>query len=266
VVALRTNIFRQLDYGSQKYGIQEEKAEDLILPLRWTRSDLTTLLDQRVRVASANSGITPPLTLSTLLPNANKSRDPLEFILSRTLMRPRDCILFLNTAIEEAEGRTKLSWDHLRAAEHRYSDKRLKALREEWKDPFFHIDRVLEAFRKRQAVMSWNVIKPILETVATDVLHDSAFEGKDWLEPLCAPIWESPSTLQSDTPYLPLVQLLFEIGFLGISTRSGKAPRLATYCYHLNDVVTDDDLGSDVQFEVHPAFRSALQLSVRWGE
>ncbi len=272
LVALRTNIFVQLDYGSQKYGLQEEKIEDLILSLKWTRNDLETLLDQRVNAASVRWNINPPWSLSSILPNANSSRDPVQTIIDLTLMRPRDAILYLNTAIELAEGRPRLSWDHLKVAEEIYSEKRLKALRDEWKDPYFHVDKVLEKFRKKQSLMTWEELTPILDSIAIDVLYETSFEGGQWLEPLCQSIYQLPLTASLHDRYYALINVLFEIGFLGIgSSMQGRRPTAAIsgnvmYSYLLNEPLTEHDLRADITFVIHPAFRRFLQMSVRWGE
>src|SRR5690606_1384388 len=56
LVALRTNIFQELDFG-RKGGGQEEKFRSLVLNVRWTRPDLEDLLDERVRTASNRTGL-----------------------------------------------------------------------------------------------------------------------------------------------------------------------------------------------------------------
>src|SRR5262249_9701594 len=52
LVALRTNIFKQLNYGTQTQGGQEEKFRGMVVPLRWTDNDLRYLLEQRAEAAT----------------------------------------------------------------------------------------------------------------------------------------------------------------------------------------------------------------------
>jgi len=49
LVALRTNIFQQLQYGEKLRGGQEEKFRGLALDIRWTRNDLIGLMEERAR-------------------------------------------------------------------------------------------------------------------------------------------------------------------------------------------------------------------------
>lgn len=155
VVALRTNLFNQLDYASQQHGPQEEKIQSLTLPLRWNAFDLEEFLERRVTAASDYYNVTPPISLGQLLPNAHSSRQSaLEFILDRTLMRPRDVIAYMNFAIRDGAGRRQLSWDNIRGVEKEYSKDRIVALRDEWKDPYLHIDMALERFRRCTPLMN----------------------------------------------------------------------------------------------------------------
>ncbi len=263
LVALRTNIFRQLDYGAQKFGYQEEKVQGMVLPLRWTEDDLRLLLAQRVVAASDHFQVRPPLTLVELLPNPNKARgDAVDFILERTMMRPRDAIMYLNAAIRQAGGRRRLSWDHLRGAEEQYSEERLRALRDEWKDPFIDIDRILEAFRGAGARLDRDALTPILDDIATIVLGDREFRGQAWLGPLCEPLFGGVGGARSwPQLYGGLVRLLFEIGFLGVA---GSAKGRACYSYETEVEPGKLYLVEEAHFEIHPAFRTALLVRQQW--
>ena len=96
IVALRTNLFRQIDFGAS--GGQEEKYRSLILNLNWTRAELVRLIDKRVEVATRNKGY-GFTRLEEILPPKNHSMgSPLSFLIDRTLLRPRDLIILLMSA------------------------------------------------------------------------------------------------------------------------------------------------------------------------
>jgi hypothetical protein len=166
VVALRTNIFRQLGYGELQYVHQEEKIRGMMLPLSWTKADLRSLVEERVRVASEHFQLTPPLTLDGFLPNRGGRGDPLDYVLERTMLRPRDLIMYLNAAIRVAGEPRKLTWEHLTSAELEYSKDRLNALRDEWRDPYLDIDKALEIFRNAPAVMTRDELTKRLDDIA----------------------------------------------------------------------------------------------------
>ncbi len=258
LVALRTNIFRQLDYGAQRQGGQEEKFRGMAVPMRWTRHGLRALLEQRAEAATQFYELDQPLTLAELLPNPNRTRgNPLDYILDRTLLRPRDAILFLNAAIHEATGKRTVSWEDIQRAEVEYSRERLDALRDEWKNPYPDIDKVFEQFRSKPPRLDQEQLIATLDDVV-GLLADRAFQGTVWLTELSAPIWEAGSSARSwEEMYGRLASLLYEVGFIGIVRRPGEA---AAYSYQASSPAPNGSMLEATQFEIHPGFRRALQV------
>ena len=194
LVALRTNIFQQLNYDKQSRGGQEEKFRGLALDIRWTTNDLHDLLNNRAEAASRFYQIVPLRTLSEMLPHANKrSENPLSYILARTLMRPRDAILYLNSCAREATGKDRITWENIRRAEKTYSEERLLALRDEWKDPYLNIDKVFEKFQHKPIKMDRTDVTMILDEIAL-LPADRSFLGSNWLTAICEPIFSADDT------------------------------------------------------------------------
>lgn len=259
VVALRTNIFQQLNFGEQSQGGQEEKFRGLRLFIRWTKNDLTSLLETRAEAACQLYNIEPPKTLTELLPPADQVHgDSLSYILSRTLMRPRDAILYLNDCAREATGKDTICWDDILQAEKRYSEERLLALRDEWKDPYFDIDKVFACFRRHSWRLNRNELTTILDDIAL-LLGDQQFRGANWLTPLCEQLWAAGGCQQTwQELYGPLISLLYNISLLGIAQAPNKPaiysymdPNLAQQATEIQDTTI---------FEVHPAFRQGLEM------
>lgn len=57
---------------------------------------------------------------------------PIEYIIERTLFRPRDVLQYVNECFNVALNRERISWDSIHKAEAVYSLKRLRSLKEEW--------------------------------------------------------------------------------------------------------------------------------------
>lgn len=258
LVALRTNIFQELDFGRRSGG-QEEKFRSLVLQVRWTRPDLEHVLDERVRLAAPRVGLDVD-SFQELLPHANRSRgDPLEYIFDRTLLRPRDAIAFANECLRVGVGRSRLSWDDIRAAEHEYSAKRLLALRDEWKPTYPGIDVVLSVFRGAPARMDRDECQRRLEE-AMLLLTNPAFPGVRWLTDVSSAMWGPRDDASWFELYQPLAKVLFAIGFLGCALRSSAVPT-----YYLDDPLFMDS-ESNVQqceyFFIHRTYHSALDIRV----
>lgn len=256
LVALRTNIFQELQFG-RRGGGQEEKFRALVLLVRWTKADLEEMLDERVKVAAPKVGLTLD-SVADLLPYPNRSRgNPLDYMLDRTLLRPRDAISFVNECLAVGLGGERLSWSDITSAELAYSSKRLLALRDEWKQTYPDIDQVFEMFRGSPLVMSKLDLQERLDS-AMLLLSEPKFAGVRWMTDVTDAMWSSgPDTPWFDL-YQPLLKVIFTVGLIGCS-RSDI--RRATF---YSDDPLFIDQRSNVQttksFFVHRAFHRALDI------
>jgi hypothetical protein len=257
VVALRTNIFEHLNFGSRSGG-QEEKFRALAFHVRWSPRELEDLADERSRAAAQIAGFEGVSSIRDLLPAKTKQRgDPLGFMLNRTLMRPRDVIAFLNECLLTAAGKSRLAWSDITSAELRYSQKRLLALRDEWKPTFPGIDRVLHLFQGCAALMTREDLGDRLDSAAL-LPAQEGFTGVLWMTQLSEPLWNGIGTREWPELYQPLVALLYDIGFLGIRTRGTRVHYSYVSPGHADSV---SHLGPSSTFSVHPAFRAALDIA-----
>ena len=255
VVALRTNMFQELDFG--RSGGQEEKFRSLVLDLKWTPTELEEVLDERARVAAQKSAL-PLRGFGELLPHTNKARgNPMRYLLARTLMRPRDAIAFANECLATASGATSISWDNILIAEQQYSAKRLLALRDEWKPTYPGIDQLFEKFRGAPAAM------PIEDFVARIdecllLAFEPGFTGIRWLSERAQPFWNSNEESSWVDRYQPIVSLLYRIGLVGCSKIGSGAP-----VFHATDPSLAESrprLARVEKFFVHRTFQQALDI------
>lgn len=268
LIALRTNVFEQLEVGREARGGQEEKLRSTAMILHWTHRDLEDLVNLRLAAESQRLHLPATLSLGNLLPGSSQHGiQPFRYILNRTLMRPRDVIQYLNDCLDLcATERPRITWNLIKAVEPAYSRNRLEALRDEWKDPYYDIDRVFELFRGRPWSFDVATLYDVSENAAL-LLSEFApsseaapFQGTAWLTPLCQRIWAAGAYRLSHLEQVrPLCELLFYIGFLGFASRPRQE---ATYQYEPSDDFDEiyDSLGDDAECSVHPAFRLALRM------
>jgi hypothetical protein len=253
IVALRTNIFDQLNFGSRTGG-QEEKFRSLQFRIQWTRGDLMDMVDERVKVAGQRAGLEVTSVAQILPPKSKLRGSPIDYILQRTLLRPRDLIAFLNECLRRAGGKGRLSWKDLSDAEATYSYNRLLALRDEWKTNFPGIQKVFESFRGAPLEMGQEEVTHYFDHIAL-LLAEPEFEGVRWLTDVTEPIWSGGVEPQEwADSYQPLVQLMYDIGFLGVGSAgamnfSQEQPGFAD---------APQNLSAKARYVVHPAFHSTL--------
>lgn len=139
VISLRENIYFRIFHKSTIHEPQREKWKDVQLRLRWTRSELIELVDKRLAVVFRDSYTRDVPRIYDVLPAKRRDNtEAVEYVLARTLMRPRDIIDFINTALELATT-SRITWQDLFRAEAIYSKRRLESLFDEWKDSFFSL-------------------------------------------------------------------------------------------------------------------------------
>lgn len=132
IIALRYDLIDRVIRLSRGPGFQEEKYESLYLELSWTREQLITLLDKRIDKMVRQTYTGQTVTHEDLLPTSINKQRAVQYMLDRTLMRPRDLILFFNACIRQAHGNPVLTAAMVKEAEGEYSRQRLRSLADEW--------------------------------------------------------------------------------------------------------------------------------------
>jgi hypothetical protein len=256
LVALRTNIYEAIDFGTKGAG-QEEKIRALVVPIVWERRNLVRLLDERVRVASAaNSGSLQ--TAAELLPHSNATRgNPMEYILDRTLLRPRDAIAFYKECLRQSDGKTQISWDSILQAEKLYSRNRLMALRDEWKGTYPGIGDLFETFQASSGRMDRGEVSDKLDNGML-LLAESKFVGAEWLMRLSGPILAGTGSWEER--YRPALSLLYRLGFIAAAVKSSDRPLAFSDNPHL--LSTDSNLRQLESFVVTRPYHAALSVTV----
>ena len=104
----------------------------LYLPIEWTKEQIIDLLDLRIGALVRERYTTRAVTHRDLLPGKISKQASIDYILERTLMRPRDVILFFNLCISQAVDNPSITAQMVRRAGGEYSRLRLRSLADEW--------------------------------------------------------------------------------------------------------------------------------------
>jgi hypothetical protein len=132
IIALRVDLIERVFSRTRDSGFQQEKYESLYLTLDWQEEQLTTLMDARIANLVRRRYTKQRVTHRDILPQKIGTESGLQYILSRTMMRPRDVILFVNQCIQKASGNSTIGASMVREAEGEYSRLRLRSLADEW--------------------------------------------------------------------------------------------------------------------------------------
>lgn len=263
VVALRTNIFRELDFSDAVAG-QEEKFRSLTLQVGWSEKDMSLMLSERAAAGAARANVANVDGVSDVLPPSNQTRgNALKFVLRRTMMRPRDAISYLNRCCDlGGVGGARITWQQLEDSEQSYSNDRILALRDEWKASYPGLEKVMGCFVGVPPVMTPDDLLLPLEEVSL-LLASPQFSERTWLMDLLKPVWEgNVSRDDSVGPYMGLIELLYDLGFIGVRQATPKAvfsqeqPELLRQHHAIKAIAG---------YVVHPIFWAGLGISRREG-
>lgn len=149
IIALRYDLLDKVVRLTRDAGFQEEKYETLYLPIEWTKESLVGLLDARIDKLVKSRYTTATVTHRDLLPAQINKQPSIDYIIQRTLMRPRDIILFFNLCIAQAKDNPKITAQMVRQAEGEYSRLRLRSLADEWQSDYPSLFGFVELLKGR---------------------------------------------------------------------------------------------------------------------
>lgn len=257
LVALRTNIFSSLQF------YQREKVHGFCMSLRWDELELRTILEQRVRWSFR----TPDLEVfrrGSVFPatvrDGAKQVPTFEYLMARTLERPRDLITFAQHCLEEGLGRDAISGDAIARAERKYSGSRIEALEDEWAEQFPALSVVLGGFRRVRRKFGIAELVRRLDEVLFHSLAEAERGESSGIATYAARWGFTIDGLSGESlPALRLARILWDVGALGF-----RSPNSGGWNYSLRGATppTFDRVSlQDYTFGIHPMFHAALDIS-----
>jgi len=131
-ITLRTDLLNRVLDKTRDSGFQKEKYKSLFLDIKWTKEQLKTLLDKRVNHLLKHKYTNTEVYFDDVFPAKIDKLSSSDYIIDRTLLRPRDAIMFVNECLIESEGKTEITNSIIKLAEKSYSADRIESLEYEW--------------------------------------------------------------------------------------------------------------------------------------
>ena len=230
-----------------------QKVRDIIETVQWDEPALLELIGRRIsRCLPGLDGIPYQDRWNHLFAEVLDYRQTKSFnyIVDRTLYRPREIIQFCNDIAEQTRQRrpgAHLPFDYqqIAVAEYAYSEARLKDICSEYRFQYPGLQSILETFRGA----SFNFDRgPLLDHLIGVIVGETpiAPEAKKWCQEM------EPEGL---------IQALWTVGFLRVQAVGGiKARRRSGSSYLGSHQITSLNLSGLSRFHVHPMFRSYLGM------
>jgi predicted CopG family antitoxin len=223
VVFIRNDIYEHLLVNTP------DKGKDTAVLLEWNDRDaLSEVIRRRLIVSTEKEASFEELWNAFFTPHV-KGQESFSYVLSRTLMRPRDLLRFLRTCINVAvnRGHETVSEADIEKAEETHSEDQLQEISFELHDIAPDYAEVVYAFIGCPSVMSRADVEFRLASP----------EAK-------------PRQIDS------VIDLLLWFGFLGVQKADGEETYAYEFQYGVKRMLKEAD--GDPMFVIHPAFRVAL--------
>jgi hypothetical protein len=228
-----------------------QKYRDVMEFIRWDEPSLKHLLALRIRhsvSALANmqddEEVWNAVFSATLQYRQTKG---FNYIVDRTLYRPREIIQFCTTIVEEntRHGAFPIDYEVISKAELIYSEDRAKDIASEYRFQYPGLMSVFEVFRGK----TYTLDRDELEFLCLELClgeHTLTQEAQNWVQN------QDPSFL---------IEALWRIGFLRAQAVGGvKAQRRSGSSYLGPHQISNLSLHNLTRFHVHPMFRSYLGM------
>jgi hypothetical protein len=108
IVSLRIDVLEKVLQETRDITFQREKYEDYFVKIKWDRNLLRSLIDERIKKLFRRKYTGKEITFTDVFPNNVGNISPFDYMVEKTLYRPRDIIAFINQCLMEAQGIMKL--------------------------------------------------------------------------------------------------------------------------------------------------------------
>ncbi|HDR9499772.1 TPA: DNA repair protein [Burkholderia cepacia] len=254
IVSLRLDLLNRVIDSTRDSGFQEEKYGSLYLKLRWTKRQIEELLDKRLEKLIRQRYTTKRVDVRELLPYRMGASSFMDYLTERTFFRPRDAIIFVNSCLDQAEDRSRITNQMVSTAEGEYSRKRLISLQEEWGTTYPNLRRYAKILLHRTHSFKLSTVKQEeLENLYYSDLS-SDVDGND-------PIINATTQLflTGKGSFIEVVRDLFMIfyvvGLIGVKPDT-TSPTF--WSFSTNDGPTEGALNEGSVIHIHPTFWRTL--------
>ncbi len=230
IVTLRTDLLERVLDKTRDSGFQREKYNSLFLKIGWTKEQLLDVLDRRVNHLLKYKYTGGTVSFTDVFPDKIDKVTSAEYILDRTLLRPRDAIMFVNACLNESQGKSEISTAMIKVAEKSYSLDRIDSLKYEWFVEHPLLEKYIDLLHNKSRSFKVNIITDgDLEILILELVDDTNLNAD-------VAVKSAISYLKSEYPASQihmsqlrqnLLYILYKIGVVGIKIDGPSSVRWA---------------------------------------
>lgn len=248
IISIRRDLIDRVFRYTRDPGFQEEKYQTLFLNIYWEKRDLMLLVEKRINRLIERQYTGDKIKWNDIITPKVGEVLTVNYLIDRTMHRPRDIISFINGCIDKSTGFKKVTAARIRDAESLYSDVRFRALGDEWIADYPNLMNALRIFKKRDPVFNFNDIKPKeLEDLVVEILSSNVKESC-LIEDICHKYYEDNISYQ-DT-LAKLLRIFYRVGVIGVRVPS----RGISWSFKKDNIIHESQITGEERIEILPMF------------
>lgn len=239
IISLRKELYDNIPLLYEDY----QKYSDIFEVIEWDKQSLFKLITKRISYSlTKTSKLSDIEKWQTLFQDKIKDTFTYDYIIERTLNRPRELLQFCIDSRERAiELRTdKIDVNSIITSEVKYSDKRTKDIATEYKFQYPNLLCLFEIFRGKKSCISRNQLEELFAKVLIGEIQ----------------LRDCNSWINNQTEEY-LINILWQVGFLKIYTNCYIGGKPNEGFFGINEI-SQTNIGSIDKFMIHPMFRMYL--------
>lgn len=257
VIALRADLLDLVLKATTDSGFQDEKYRGLCIPITWSKPTLIELLDNRISELVQRRYTGKSVSHKDLLPATigNKKEQTINYMLDRTLLRPRDLINFFNLCINNAEDEPCIKAQQLLQAEMRYSQERLRSITDEWSAHYPCLASICNLLKKKAFSFKLGEIsEDDLTNLCVEILDPEPLKACEDIEQFRAYYNDK---IKGFVLRSFIAQTLYRVGIVGLKTDSFKE---VIWSNSELNMMSAADINDNTIIQVHKMFWRALGI------
>ena len=250
IPAIRRDLLDAVYEKPQGPGFQTEKMRSFEIEIKWTGSDLQKLIEKRIDYLLKHQ-YSPqrPVTFYDLFPEKyRKGKDHVfpifDYLISRTLNRPRDIISFVNECLRAAsQKQSRVAVNFIDIAEEKYSKERFLSLCEEWRVNYPNLRIYAEILQRGQGKIKFSEFIKLIESFLVEKCQNDFDDAliKEGIQ-----IFDEDLNL--DKIAIKLIKIFYKTGLIKIKSHHG--PVISEY----PDNISDEHYNDEMEIHIHPMF------------
>ncbi|WP_105438770.1 P-loop ATPase, Sll1717 family [Neorhizobium sp. T25_13] len=258
IVALRTDVIERSIQENEDSAFQREKFRDKLIGIEWNHKMLKELIDKRIGL-SFRRKYSPQrqVLFDDLFASKVRGQTAFDYIIDRTLLRPRDLISFTNECLDVADHKSEIAPSDVYTAELKYSQYRYEALLDEWRVPFPNLSSITELLRRKRSTFKISELDDHVVDNAALEISASRKASVDPLTKAAAVLCDSPSP-HSRLSFIKIaVSTMYRVGAIGLKL-SPSEPTI--YSHRDRPIVDANEITEDTGVRVVKMLYAHLRI------